>query len=68
MWFVCLFDICAFRMANSVRALYKPTLQGLAEEVFIVAVPITAFPVLSLTCTINTNMGALHLRSGVWVS
>lgn len=53
--FVCLFDICVLRMANSVRALYKPMLQGLPEEMFIVAggepaqpVSITAFPVLSL--------------------
>lgn len=44
LWFVCLFDICVLRMANSVRALYKPTLQGLPEEMFIVACPHHSFP------------------------
>lgn len=43
-WFVCLFDICFLRKANSVRALYEPMLQGLPEEVFIVACPHHSFP------------------------
>lgn len=64
-------DIHVLRRADSTGAWCKPgELQGLPEEVFIEpsVSPSQLLAVLSLSCTINTNTGTLHLLSAVWAS